>query len=463
MKLKKLFVQNFRCFKELEIEFHPKLTVIVADNGAGKTTILDAIAVGFGRLLTKLPKISGITSKDSDLRITTDEKRAPFLLYSVQAEHSISKELIEWSAIRKRDSSPKTTSVISALINREKASIPGFKQIDEYANELIDAENDGEPYLMPVIAYYGTNRALLEEVQRRRNFRKEFTRFDALSGSLEPNARFKIAFEWFNSMEDLERRRKEEKRDFNYRLPELETIRLAIENMLAGFHNPRTEIGPLRFVIDRTLADGSIKTFRVTQLSDGYRVMLGLVMDLARRMEQANPHLVKDGMAIANPLDLPAIVLIDEIDLHLHPRWQQRVIGDLQRTFPGAQFIVTTHSPQVLTTVDSKCIRVLHDEMDSDTSKINSTILNVSRQTKGVASSDVLAEVMNIDPIPDEVEAHNLSQYHALIQQNQHDQQHGSALREALDNHFGTNHPVMLECDRLIRLQIFKRKLPKLD
>ncbi|MDO9233259.1 MAG: AAA family ATPase [Methylotenera sp.] len=442
MILKKLFVQNFRCFEQLEIEFDSKLTVIVADNGVGKTTVLDAIAAGFGRILTKLPKISGIASKESDIRIDVNEKRDPFLFYWLQAEQLPSKQLIEWGGLRKRDSSPKTLAYIKDNIDLEKASV-GRKQIDAYANLLIDAENDEQPYVMPVIAYYGTNRALLEEVKRRRNFRKEFKRFDALSGALEPNARFKMAFEWFNSMEDLERRRKEEMLDFNYRLPELETIRMAIENMLIGFHNPRTEIGPLRFVLDQILADGTIKTFRVTQLSDGYRVMLGLVIDLARRMVQANPHLVKDGMTIANPLDLPAIVLIDEIDLHLHPKWQQRVIGDLQRTFPGAQFIVTTHSPQVLSMVRRENIRIIG--MNSEGEMKAGYPLAM---TYGKPSGDVMHSVMMVDPQPPIEEKPALQRLTELVDQGLYETDEVQYLMQNLIANLGEHHP---QLQRLIR------------
>ena len=86
------------------------------------------------------------------------------------------------------------------------------------------------------------------------------------------------------------------------------------------------------------------ETLSIDQLSGGYRIMLGLAADLARRMAQGNPHMKE-------PLKSEAIVLIDEVELHLHPEWQQRVLSDLTRTFPNTQFIVSTHSPQVLTTV----------------------------------------------------------------------------------------------------------------
>lgn len=461
MKLERIHLRDFRCFSALTVEFDPKLTVIIADNGVGKTAILDAIAVGFGRYLTKLPGVSGRTTKDTDIRINEKERREPFMVLAWEARSRDQRPVV-WSGGRKRDGAVKNAVIKNALSEEFGALLKqGLKQIDEFTLNLVQADADSTPYFLPVIAYYGTNRAIREEVQRRRGFKKQFSRFEALVGALEPDSRFRAAFEWFSAMEDQERREKESLRDFDFRLAELQLVRDAIVRMLpVGFSNPRTEIRPLRFVIDRQMPDGVTRTLRISQLSDGYRVVLGLAMDLARRMAQANSRMAVGGMQIMNPLDLPAIALIDEVDLHLHPAWQQRILTDLTRTFPGTQFIVTTHSPQVITTVDAKCIRVLGTAMDETTGKRKAVVNQIDQQTLGVASSEVLAEVMGIDPIPNVIQAHQLSQYRALIQQNLHESAEGKAQRGHLEAHFGKEHPVMRECDRMIRLQVLKQKLP---
>lgn len=471
MRLKRIVLDNFRCFEHLEIDFHQKLTVIVAENGIGKTAILEAITTGFGRLLTKLPGVGGIAPRITDIRIEHGESRAPYMNVLFEAETTAPKKPISWTIHKKRDNSAKTAKAIAASLNTEFAKI-GQKQIDSYATELsnaiddyssnlVNSENSGEAYFLPVITYYGTNRAILDDAQQKRSARKRFSRFEALAGALQAKARFTAAVEWFAAMEDQERREQQEKRDFDYRLPELTMVRSAIINALpVGFSDPRTKTRPVRFVIDREAADGAKQTFRLNELSDGYRMMLGLVMDLARRMSQANSSLVQGGNSIMNPLDLPAIVLIDEVDLHLHPRWQQTVLLDLSRTFKGTQFIVTTHSPQVLTSVDASCIRLLQQSIDPETGTFKAIVKPIQHQTKGVASSDLLSEIMGVDPIPDVPEARMLSEYHALIQQNLHEDTDGNALRKQLEAHFGVDHPVMRECDRMIRLQAFKQKLP---
>ncbi len=461
MRLKSLHLKNFRCFSDLTVNFDPKMTVIIAENGKGKTAVLDAIATGFGRYLTKLGK-KGQTLKQFDIQVLSQERLAPYAALTIEIEKTSAHEpdALVWSLSRKHNPA---SSIDTPLA--------GTKSIDAFATQLLQKQESGLTPPFPLVVYYGTNRGILGEVQRRRNFKKKFTPLDALDGALEPTARFKAAFEWFNAMEDEERREKEKRKDFSYRLPQLEYVRSAIERALthlpaegvfgAGaspvlFSNPRTETRPLRFVIDQHTSEGQ-RTLRINQLSDGYRIVLGLVMDLARRQAEAfsfSPQIVAGFGA------WPTIVLIDEVDLHLHHRWQQVVLLQLQNIFSSTQFIVTTHSPQVLTSVEATCIRKLVPHTNPDTGAQTVVAENVSCQTRGVASADVLARIMKVDPVPDVPEARQLADYHRLIQQNLHESDDGQVLRQALNTHFGPNHPVMHECDRIIRLQAFKQRLP---
>ena len=111
--------------------------------------------------------------------------------------------------------------------------------------------------------------------------------------------------------------------------------------MFPDVREPRINLSPLRFALK---LNG--KEFVVQQFSDGYQTMIGLTLDLCSRFATANPQL-------SNPLSVEAIVIIDVVDLHLHPRWQMRVVQDLLRTFPNTQFILTTHSPVVLEGVNT--------------------------------------------------------------------------------------------------------------
>jgi predicted ATP-binding protein involved in virulence len=141
--------------------------------------------------------------------------------------------------------------------------------------------------------------------------------------------------------------------------------------------------------------------------------------------------------------------------MHLHPEWQQLILAALQDAFPLIQFIVTTHSPQVLTTVKRGNIRILAQDPNGVW-----TADEPKEQTKGVQSAAALAGVMDVDPIPPVQEALDLNRYQQMIQLRQHDSEEGLKLRVLLDAHFGPQHPLMLDCDRLIRLEQFKAKLP---
>ncbi|MCX8519669.1 MAG: AAA family ATPase [Methylophilaceae bacterium] len=447
MKLKWLHLKDFRCFDELGIDFDDKLTVIVADNGAGKTAILDAIAIGFGRYLTKLkwPGVPGRTFQTTDLRVTQGERRAPFMLILWNARTKES-ELV-WMGGRKRDSTPQT--MLAQKHFSEELIIPlprGYKGLDTYTQALVQADTEQQEYFLPVIAYYGTNRVVRDEVKRRRGFKKNFHRFDALAGALEPDSRFRTAFEWFNAMEDAERRERIARRDFDYQHPELEGVRKAIVRMLSPqFSNPRTEARPLRFVIDRHAPDGTTSTLRIGQLSDGYRTVLGLVMDFARRLMEANSWVIANG---ENPLDLPAIALIDEVDLHLHPSWQQHVLKDLTQTFPNTQFIVTTHSPQVLSTVKRENIRVIGP--DASGKLIAKTPLAM---TYGEPSGDVLHSVMQVDPQPPVSEKADLQRLTALVDQGDYQRLEAKKLMQKLRNKLGEHHPQLQRLQRSIARQ----------
>ncbi|MFB2830098.1 AAA family ATPase [Aeromonas jandaei] len=447
MKLKQLHIYNFRCFQELSITFEDKLTVIVAENGAGKTAILDAIALGFGRYLTKLPGVTGRATKATDLRVDKLEKQSPFLMLGWQAEAEGS--LLSWSSGRKRDSSISVAQIQSLLKSEYQFLLKqGAKGLDAFTLDIVKREAESEPVLLPVVAYYGTNRAIRNEVKRRRGFKQKFSRFDALVGALEPDSSFRSAFEWFNAMEDLERREQQTKRDFDYRLPELQWVRAAIEQMLNGcLVEPRTLIRPLRFVIDKVNDDGSRQTLRISQLSDGYKIVLGLVMDLARRMVEANPT-TQTQPDISSPLALPAIVLIDEIDLHLHPKWQQQVLGDLIRTFPNTQFIVTTHSPQVISTVHTASIRVLGLDING-----NQVAAMPLAHTYGEQSNSVLRTVMQVDPQPPINEKADLLLLTEWVDQGLADKDEAKKLMKQLLMALGAEHPQLQRLQRSIARQ----------
>ena len=387
MKIKKLKLINFRNYENFEIDFNENMNVIVAENGAGKTTILDAIAIGYGAMFTRFPKIKGKTFGDSDLRFDNDNRLSPYMRVELESYNKIS-----WDRTQARNK----TKMTKNLIPKAK----GLRELNDYVDCIVDKEYAKiyQEYEIPLVMYYGTSRAVIKSPMRKRDFQKEFSRYEALSGALEANSDFKRLFQWFDAMQNRENKKIVELKDFDYKLPELEAVREAITKVIPNIENPRVEERPLRFVVDK-IVEGKAVEFRIDQLSDGYKTVLAMVMDISARMSEANPHLGNQSKAL---------IMIDEVDLHLHPRWQQSILIDLQKAFPKAQFIVTTHSPQVLSHVKAEHIFLLKQNKDN---------VDIIKPTSsyGKSSDRQLEDILGVDARPSEIKE-DLHRLFKLIQ-----------------------------------------------
>lgn len=462
MRLKKVTLINFRCFQNLEVELHPRLTVLVGENGAGKTAILDGIAAALSRVLRHLSSANqrlsaaGAGIKDTDFRIESWEGGVGRERWGVSDYVQVITETTEglqWDYWR------------PSIAGKEPPHKIGEAALASYLNRVSESFKTIDRELLPVFAYYGAQRGSVEIPERLRSSKENYAHpTSALIGALDASSNFKEMLKWFDAEESSELRDNIGQPIEHYsRSYGLTVVRNAIETLLGGAYlNPRFNKDH-KFVLDSSLTG---KPLQVSQISHGYLSMLAMGMDFARRLALANDvdtlFLSKYGMEDDDRTfkPAPAVMLVDEIDLHLHPSWQQRVLGDLMRAFPGTQFIVTTHSPQVLTTVPAECIRVLHNEINPDTGQLESWLETPEQQTRGVSSADALASAMAVDPVPNVPEAAWLRQYRALIQQGLQDSADGLALREKLLAHFGERHPEILDCERMIRLEAFKRKLP---
>ena len=361
MKLDHVEIENFRAIHMLKLPLHKRVTVLYGDNAHGKTSVLRAIAVGLGSIPRLLPGVSGIDFRENDHR----EMRP------MRVELT-TREGITWRRRRYYGGDRRAaTTELQAVISKITAA---------------DREGD-EPQNLPIVAYYDTDRAVFDVPRRRSRSRKAYSRYGALDGALEARANFREFFNWFYDREYEEFRLLRDEGHHRRALKDLNAVRRVIESMIPGASNPRIASRPSQFVVSMKFDTENTETLAVDQMGGGYRIMLALVADLARRMAQGNPHL-------EDPLQSEAIVLIDEVELHLHPAWQQRVLTDLTGTFPNAQFIVSTHSPQVLTTVRPENIIQLR--------RSSSGIVATSPfgPTYGAEAGEVLENVMGVRPRP---------------------------------------------------------------
>ena len=363
MKLERVTIENYRAIEHLTLPLDPSLTVFHGDNAHGKTSILSAIAVGLGSIPRLLPEVSSIGFLKTDRR--------------------------QWRSLQVEITTADGVTWRRTMGPQGKRRVV-LRELREVIENIVDTDRkEGPPLDLPIVAFYDTDRAVFDQPRRRRGFKTEFPRYAALQGALSARTDFKDFFKWFYAKENEELRQQRERYNFSYRLPDLEAVRRAIESMVPEVLGPRIELGPRRFVVSVMSEPGKreVETLSFDQLSGGYRIVLALAADLARRMAQGNPHL-------ANPLASEAIVLIDEVELHLHPAWQQRVLTDLLRTFPNTQFIVSTHSPQVLTTVKPEHIIALRREGGHIVAG------QASAATYGAEAGDVLFAEMGVDERP---------------------------------------------------------------
>jgi predicted ATP-binding protein involved in virulence len=311
--------------RSLRIEPDKNILILLGDNGFGKTTLLDAMATAMAPYSAQFPGIPDFQLSDFDVHIDRHGRRSNYL--------TVDSKFVDGDSILSSKRYRKGTA------NTPKANYEDLKRLAIANKEsIIAGEQDVE---LPVFAYYGTGRGKFHVPERKRGFQQAFERWDCYKSAICPDTDFKRFFEWFDMMEDEERRERDRQRNFDYKSPILECVRKALSEMIDSYRNPRIMTRPLRFVMDRVEPDGSSHELRIEQLSEGYKIVIAMVADLAARMAEANP-------SMSNPLEANGIVLIDEVDLHLHPKWQRTILQDLHNVFRNVQFIVSTHSPIIV-------------------------------------------------------------------------------------------------------------------
>ena len=193
---------------------------------------------------------------------------------------------------------------------------------------------------MPIFANYGVNRIVLDVPVRAP--KEQFEKLDAFDKAIKSTIDFRNLFKWFRNQEDIENQAKVRNNNMGYEDRSLKVVKKAMLAMLDGFEDIHIERKSLSMKVTK-----NGRNFKINQLSDGEKCTISLFGDLARRMALANP-------GRENPLEGTGVVMIDELELHMHTSWQRKVLGVLKETFPNIQFIITTHSPQILGELDDK-------------------------------------------------------------------------------------------------------------
>lgn len=323
MKIQQLSLKNFKNFKNKTFNFSDQFTLLIGDNGTGKTAILDGLAIGAGSLFLGFDGVPTRNIHSDETRVFRQEKGQTITKHqqypvSITCEGIVVGKKINW-----------TRELVSSEGRTTRSSA---KRIMEISKQIQEKVRRGEDVLLPVIAYYGTGRLWLQKKEKSVEPVKHGSQMLGYVDCLAPASSQKQLVRWWKTMEMAGIQRGE-------KIRVLEAVKAAISNCLEDWENVTYDF--LEDEIIATAKDGNILPFRM--LSDGVRNMLGIVADIAYRAGVLNPHLEGESAR-----QTPGIVLIDEIDLHLHPKWQRRVVEDLRRTFPKIQFFATTHSEHIV-------------------------------------------------------------------------------------------------------------------
>ena len=322
MKIDFLEMINFRNIKAQRISFEGrKFVVLIGDNGSGKTTILEAITKAF---VPVLRTINAEAMRANDL--SNNDVRLGSNGVAVKIGIALNDVNYVWTNRRRLSSQIPFEEGIEA---NEQGDLKRLKNV--YAKCV-------EQRSLPLVLYYGTYRIIREVTQR--GHIKNFAFMDALRNCFDNKDYFRDFYDWFKTEEDIELRELRNNKD--YKNDRLNSVRKAIEMMIRGYSNLRIELAPARMVLTNEQGDD----LQIEQLSGGYKAVLSVVADIAKRLTIANPD-------SENPLKEEAVVLIDELDLHLHPKWQKSIVDDLKRTFPNCQFIISTHSPFIIQSLNA--------------------------------------------------------------------------------------------------------------
>lgn len=410
-RVDRLELENYRCFTEFSIDFDDSFTVLVGINGAGKSAVLDALAVMLSTVIYELgDSRRGFNSGDGRLVTTLGSGSSVSTMESVfpisgTVNATLAGEPYWW----RRSKSSKSG----------RTGWGDKRLIDKHVSNIWNAASSDVPTAkLPVIAMYGVERLV---GVRRAQGKIRRSRRDAYSASLDGKSDLTrlstyiqgLTLDEYTASAELGVSDSPESR-------QLAAIRLACERVLesSGWTGPywRQNISEL------TMVHTDHGELPLSSLSSGLKITAGLALDLASRMARANPALGGEELLET----VPGIVLIDEIDLHLHPAWQQRIVPSLRSAFPEVQFIVTTHSPQVLSTVPAEGVRILESE------KVERV-----QHSEGLRSDVLLRKIFGTEPQPELEVTERLRSYLRFVDAGLGLQDQARELRRDLDNILG--------------------------
>ncbi|WP_411566090.1 AAA family ATPase [Pseudomonas orientalis] len=385
MRLDQLHIQNFRCYEDATFDFQPGFNLVVGVNGSGKTSLLQAVAASFFNISRCLGQSDGLLSElDARSTVLKYEDRYRFeRAYPIAL--SATGDVLDfptWGVNQARQGHIPNPDTAMAVYIADKINTPTSETTAD----------------LPLFAFYRANRRWVSaDVSAESAITELPSRLDAYRNWYDAAANLKDFESWFVG-KTLERLQKMSRvQSINQFDDELDWVNLALKFALPDTGGIEYDLEIRSLLVN--LNDS--KTLLFKNLSDGQRGMIALIADIARRMCLLNPQM---GRTVLE--DTTGIVVIDELDIHLHPEWQRTIVSALKKAFPKIQFIAASHSPQIIGGLRPEEIMLLNS---GDTSH--------PRVSYGLDSSRVLEEIMDVSEREPEIES-LLSELFGTIEEN---------------------------------------------
>jgi predicted ATP-binding protein involved in virulence len=354
MKVDRIEIRNYKGFESCDVDFHPNINVFIGSNASGKTTLLTAIAKSIYNITKRFVDGNG----GGNLTLTNNDINYRNIYTFIKANYT--------NFPQKEDL--KFSSFIQSGILTEEIKVLNMHTANDL-NRLIGEINNiigTTTMTIPIIKYYPANRVSLFRTQDNFSDRipkvYKISQLETWSNIYHNNLSYSAFAKWFIENENNELRLQREHRDFDLQSPALKSIRIALSKAfeLLAF-------GQYKIISKEIKREGTSKLTTslvllntetqkeedINNKSDGEKAIISLIADIAY-----NLSIAKDFTRDDDFLKSPGIVMIDEIETHLHPKWQREIIPILREVFPNIQFFVATHSPQIVASVPSECVFV---------------------------------------------------------------------------------------------------------
>lgn len=376
MRLDKIHIRNYRGFEDLAVELNPQFNLVIGDNGAGKTSFLDACAVALSSFLSGIDNVKGKGIKRRDIHIKTyDGQPRPQTPVLIETEGNLNNTFLKWDA---------------KVLSHSKRVYTNHGLVKHNARDLLFFSRKGKRVKFPLIIYHGTGRLWQQAVEKTEYFKQLEGVELGYKNCLSQSSNNKAFISWYKTYADeIKKFDKEEDKVF------LNVFNSTVSSFVKEWTDMAYSFKTDELIGFMTNENGEKQYLSFNQLSDGYRNVIGMVADMTYRCIQLNPHLKENVVK-----ETEGVVLIDELDLHLHPNWQRDIVADLKRVFPKVQFIATSHSPFIIQSLKKEeLINLDTNNIKPDEDPFKQSIEDVAEdimQVEGMPRSNEFNEMIQV-------------------------------------------------------------------